>query len=286
MASRRKQPDPKNIAKGHALNHNASAEEKYAIQLRQLTAHMTATVNREVLALFNSDIADQHFETTGQDASIAAQARILTNALTKRFVALFQSKAKLYAQGMLSSINNESEANTTRSLAAISKSMTIRASKVTDPLKNTLTASLAENVDLIKSIPQQYLSGVQQAVMRSITTGNGLQDLKPYLEKQVGVTERRATLIANDQTRKAYNNLNAIRMKSAGVKKFQWLHSAGGRDPRPLHINDYPNGLNGGIFSFDDLPVIDEHTGERGLPGQAVNCRCRLLPVVDFGDEN
>lgn len=80
--------------------------------------------------------------------------------------------------------------------------MTISASKVTDPLKNTLTASLAENVDLIKSIPQQYLSGVQQAVMRSITTGNGLQDLQPYLEKQGGVTERRATLIANDQTRK------------------------------------------------------------------------------------
>lgn len=54
-------------------------------------------------------------------------------------------------------------------------------------------------------------------------------------------------------------------MKSAGVKKFQWLHSAGGRDPRPLHINDYPSGLNGGIFSFDDLPVIDEKTGERGI---------------------
>lgn len=282
MASRRKQPDPKNIVKGHALNHNASAEEKYAAQLKQLVAHMTMTVNREVLGLFKSDIADEHF---GQDASIAAQARILMNALTKRFVALFQSKAKLYAQGMLTSINNESEANTNRSLVAISKSMTISASKVTDPLKNTLTASLAENVDLIKSIPQQYLSGVQQAVMRSITTGNGLQDLQPYLEKQGGITERRATLIANDQTRKAYNNLNAIRMKAAGVKKFQWLHSAGGRDPRPLHINDYPTGLNGGIFSFDDLPVIDEKTGERGLPGQAVNCRCRLLPVVDFGDE-
>ncbi len=282
MASRRKQPDPKNIVKGHALNHNASAEQKYADQLHNLVSHMVMTVNREVLGLFKSDIADEHF---GQDASIAAQARILMSALTKRFVKLFQSKAKLYAGSMLSSVNNESEANTTRSLAAISKSMTIKASRVTDPLKNTLTASLAENVDLIKSIPQQYLSGVQQAVMRSITTGNGLQDLQPYLERQGGITQRRATLIANDQTRKAYNNLNAIRMKAAGVKKFQWLHSAGGRDPRPLHINDYPAGLNGGIFSFDDLPVIDERTGERGLPGLAVNCRCRMIPIIDFGDE-
>jgi hypothetical protein len=35
---------------------------------------------------------------------------------------------------------------------------------------------VTENVGLIKSIPTQYLGGVQGAVMRSITTGNGMQD--------------------------------------------------------------------------------------------------------------
>ena len=47
---------------------------------------------------------------------------------------------------------------------------------------------MTENVGLIKSIPAQYLNGVQGAVMRSITTGNGMQDLVPYLQKHKGIT--------------------------------------------------------------------------------------------------
>ena len=44
----------------------------------------------------------------------------------------------------------------------------------------------------------------------------------------------------------------------------------------------WPQGLNGGIFDFDNLPVIDEKTGERGIPGQAINCKCRMRPIVEF----
>jgi uncharacterized protein with gpF-like domain len=36
------------------------------------------------------------------------------------------------------------------------------------------------------------------------------------------------------------------------------------------------------VYSFDDLPVVDERTGETGIPGQAVNCRCTMSPVFDF----
>jgi len=40
--------------------------------------------------------------------------------------------------------------------------------------------------------------------------------------------------------------------------------------------------LNGKKFSFNNLPVIDSKTGERGLPGQAFGCRCRMKPVVNI----
>jgi len=39
------------------------------------------------------------------------------------------------------------------------------------------------------------------------------------------------------------------------------------------------------IFSFDDLPVIDRRSGERGIPGQAINCRCRMAPVIEFDND-
>jgi SPP1 gp7 family putative phage head morphogenesis protein len=97
------------------------------------------------------------------------------------------------------------------------------------------------------------------------------------LQEYEGVTLRRARNIALDQTRKAYNNINKGRMQAIGVQKFEWVHSGGGQKPRELHIE-----LDGQVFSFDDLPVIDERTGERGIPGQAINCRCTMVPVIEF----
>jgi len=105
--------------------------------------------------------------------------------------------------------------------------------------------------------------------MRSIQPGGrGAADIKEGLTNQLGVNDRRATRIAIDQTRKITTAMNYERSKALGVKKFKWLHSGGGAEPRPLHKNT----LNGKIFSYDDLPVIDEKTGERGLPGQLINC--------------
>lgn len=285
MASRRKQPDPRNVAKGSALEHNASVEHRYTSALETLVKRMTAEVNRELAALFKTDAAAAHFEI-GMDANIASQARIVMSYLAKKFTDMFNKQSKQLAEQMINGVNRESGVNVTRSLKEIAPTIRIDSRKISEPVKTVMKASIAENVDLIKSIPQQYLSGVQQAVMRSITTGNGMADLKPFLEKQGGITERRARNIANDQTRKAYNSLNRARMEQAGITKFEWVHSAGGKDPRPLHMNNYPAGLNGGIFSFDDLPVIDERTGERGIPGQAPMCRCRMRPLIDFGDND
>ena len=116
--------------------------------------------------------------------------------------------------------------------------------------------------------------------LRSILPGGrGLQDLE-QLDAIKNKTVNRGANIARDQTRKAYNNLNAARMRKVGVTEFIWRHSGGGRNPRDLRQNV----LNGKKFSLDDLPVIDERTGETGIPGQAINCKCTMEPVVTFGE--
>jgi uncharacterized protein with gpF-like domain len=43
--------------------------------------------------------------------------------------------------------------------------------------------------------------------------------------------------------------------------------------------------MDGNVYSFDDPPIIDKNTGERGIPGQAINCRCFMVPVIEFEDE-
>lgn len=259
--------------KGAPLNPNVSAQAKYAAQLEKLVAQMTKETRREVLAVFNA-------HGYAQDASLASMARIAMNYLMAKFQKLFGQKAKTLAESMVEKQSKLSALGVSASLKEASGGLKISGDVFGSRINDIMKASVAENVGLIKSIPTDYLNQVQGDVMRSITTGNGLQDLVPALEKYEGVTKRRAKNIALDQTRKVYNSLNAGRMQALGIKKFEWIHSGGGQKPRQDHIE-----MSGNIYSFNDLPVIDKRTGERGIPGQAINCRCRMAPVIEFGDD-
>lgn len=272
-ASRNEAP----IFKGEPLAHNAASAVRYVGALSALTAQMTAQVKRDVLKLFKTDAAASHF---GMDATIASQSRILLADLGNRFNALFAKKAKPLAEGMVKDADKASTPALHSSLQKLSGGMSLKTSVVNSPLQEIYKASVAENVSLIKSIASEYLQKVEGAVMRSITTGNGLQDLVPALEQYEGQTHRRAKNIALDQTRKVYNSINRGRMEALGVEKFMWHHSGGGAHPREDHVD-----MDGEIFSFDKLPIIDKRTGERGIPGQAPNCRCTMSPVFDFSKE-
>jgi SPP1 gp7 family putative phage head morphogenesis protein len=269
--------------KGTPLRNNAGVESRYVIALQSLCAQMTAQVNREVLRLFKSDAAGSHFATDaagpGPNANIGSQARILVRSLEKRFNALFAKRAPLIAEQMAAGAEAASKTALHGSLQKMTGGLSLKTSLMTPQLKAVYRAQVAQNVGLIKTIASEYLHKVEGSVMRSITTGRGLQDLVPALEQYEGYTHRKAKNVALDQTRKTYNAINQGRMTAIGVKRFQWIHSGGGAEPRELHM-----AMDGQVFSFDNPPVIDEKTGERGIPGQAINCRCTMAPVFDFSD--
>lgn len=267
---------PTAAIRGSTLQHNAAVQDRYVKALNRLVVQMTRQVRREVLKLFNSPDAKALF---AQDASTASQARILTNALQAKFEQLFNAKAKGLAQSMVNDADKSSSAQLHGSLKEMSGGLSMKTTVISGPMKEVTTAAIAENVGLIKSIPAEYLQRVQGAVMRSITTGNGLQDLVPALSKYEGMTVRRARNIAIDQTRKTFNSFNKGRMQKLGMGQYEWIHSGGGQKPRQHHIE-----LSGNIFSFDDPPVIDENTGERGIPGQLPNCGCTMRPVIKFDE--
>lgn len=267
-----------NVLRGDRLHNPSILEMRYYQRLDRLLAPMFAGVDEQLQKFFKEDHAKEYF---AQDASVASQARIVMNALTKKYNDLFATNAPDIAEAQANGADKASSSALHSSLQKLSGGLSLPTTTLAGPLTDILTATIAENVGLIKSISQQYLTGVQGAVMRSITTGNGLHDLVPFLEKHKEITKRRALMIARDQTRKAYNNLNRGRMEKIGLRKFEWLHTGGSSHPRKLHIS-----YSGKIFSFDDLPVIDENTKERGIPGQAINCRCTMTPVLDFGDDD
>lgn len=162
------------------------------------------------------------------------------------------------------------------------KDLAVKTDFMNDEMKDIIQVATLESVNLIKLIPQSYLSDIQKLVFNSVTTGKGISDLKKSLEKYYQGNKRRAELTALDQTRKVYARIQSSKLKSLGVKRFQWIHSGGGNEPRQLHVD-----MHGKVFDFDNPPFIGVMYGERvhGLPGTLPNCRCLMKPIFEFEDK-
>lgn len=257
------------IVKGTILNHNVDTEKKYQKRLLNLVDKMIEETTKEIERLFKTETAKKHF---GMDASISSQSRILMNALRKKFELLF-TDFDYWIKAMVNQTDRNSKLNIKQATQAMAYG--VNADFTNSRLKDIFKAVIEENVSLITSIQEEYLNDITGYVMRSITTGQGIKELIPNIHKISGQTRRRAKNIALDQTRKAYNSINKERMQSVGIEEYEWIHSHGGLNPRLLHLRH-----SGKIFRFDDPPVIDERTGEKGIPGQAINCKCSMRPII------
>lgn len=262
---------------GQPLHYPAAPSDDYDKAMRRIIREMERAYREELLSVHEQVLEGE--EVASMDASLASQLRIRLNALRARFSKLFTERAPAIVSSMLERVNQSQQRILGASLKELSGGLTLKTDVMPTALSEALTAATNENVSLIKSIQSRYHTQVEGIVMRSIQPGGrGAADIKEGLMRYKGVTERRAKIIATDQTRKVTAAMNYERSKSLGIKSFKWQHSSGGKEARPLHKNV----LNGKIFSYDDLPVIDEKTGERGLPGQLINCRCVAVPVLDW----
>lgn len=133
----------------------------------------------------------------------------------------------------------------------------------------------AENVALIKSIPRKYHAEVEQKVWNAVRNGSDLNKLSTELRKAHGSTIKRAALIARDQNAKAKATIERVRQQELGITRGIWMHSHAGKEPRPTHVamNNKPYDLNRGMWDSDE--------GEWVHPGQLINCRCTMKPVID-----
>lgn len=146
---------------------------------------------------------------------------------------------------------------------------------MTPAMRDIFNATVAENVGLIKSIGSEYHSEVQGMVMRSVAAGRDVGMLTRELEHRFGVTRRRAALIALDQNNKATSNMVKVRQVENDLLAI-WLHSAGGKEPRPTHVANSGKVYDPKVGWFDP----DSKVRQRIWPGQLIRCRCVSRTVV------
>ena len=140
--------------------------------------------------------------------------------------------------------------------------------KPTRAMRDAMNATINENVSLIKSIPQQYLTDVEGIVMRGFTKGRDLASISTELQSRYGVTKRRAALISRDQSNKLTATVVQTRRVELGLFEAEWVHSGAGKEPRPSHVKAGRDKL---VFDVRKGALID---GEYIQPGEKINCRC------------
>ncbi|WP_323083980.1 phage minor head protein [Providencia alcalifaciens] len=218
-----------------------------------------------------------------QDANLAMDAnpvemiRKMLDVLSGKWVRDFINKAKSWSDEMI----DKTQTAVDRGLLAAARreSMTINM-QWTDAMLEKREAIIAENVSLIRSIPEKYFTEVEGMVYRAVARGGDRKMLADEIErnfgKRHGITRRRAEFIARDQTRKATSALSAARQQAAGIVEGEWVHSGGGNKPRHSHVKA---GRERKRFKLSEGCLID---GEYIMPGQLPNCGCVWRPVLPF----
>lgn len=252
-----------------AVRPTRSARKQYLDSLGQMV---------DILKGATSNLSDV-VRTNGNPAEVARALTLLARTTQAQIDAL----APATAQSFVTEVDRQHKKATE---GAIADALGVDFARIIDSerVRADLELALAQNTALIRSIGAQHWSDVSRAVLDNYR-GQQLPDnlsLTQRLRQLGGITERRAALIARDQTSKLTGALNQSRQQENGIEEYIW-RTAGDRrvvgDPGGL----YPKGnrVHGDHYHRDGKKFRWDNPPADGHPGQAINCRCVAIPVFN-----
>lgn len=286
----------KQILKSDVFNYSPALERQYRIELKGLVDKMLKDVAEKIVNAYRKNKDGFTFATDGAFSNIDDELK----DLEKKYREIFARQGELAAKRMVLrqlKYNRSSFTKIMKKLIPNDEEIpTLAGSIIPRDMEQVIKASIMENVSLIKSIESKYFEQITGCVARSMQAGGSIKQLRQEILHYNGMTRRRADIIANDQTRKAYMSINLRNLSKAGVQKVEWVHSGGGYTVREYHYRKWdgvsgkddgrPNGLNGYIFDIDKPPVIQFQQGKqpevRGYPAQLPNCKCVLRAIIEL----
>lgn len=252
-----------------AVHANVGIEMAYREALMHLIDQMHSSVQYWITAAYRK--YPPRVAKLAMDAPPSDAMRKVIAGLVGRWAERFDDEAEAIADKYIGGAFKASGASFARSLSDAGWSIKF---KMTPAMRDALSASLQENVSLIKSIPAEYLQQVEGSVMRSYTAGRDLEAMVKELRELYPRAANRAVTIARDQSNKANATVNRTAQLELGITQAKWLHSAAGRHPRESHIK-----ANGSVYDIAKGCYIDR---EYIQPGQLINCRCVSRPILPF----
>jgi len=257
---------PKTARPVHA---NRGIESAYRKALSSLIEEMARSAEYWLTAGYRAN--EPRMAELAQDASPANAIKAIIAKFARRWFKRFEDSAPIIADAY---VKKMFKASNSAFRAALKDAGWAVEFKMSRAMQDALNASIAENVALIKSIPEQYLTQVEGIVMRSYASGRDLETMVKELKALYPKAENRAVLIARDQSNKANAVVVRARQLELGIEYAVWQHSHAGRVPRPDHV-----AAHGKRYKVAEGCLI---SGEYILPGEKINCRCSarsILPI-------
>ncbi|SFN29434.1 Phage Mu protein F like protein [Izhakiella capsodis] len=259
-----------------AVNYNAGNIKWYQRELLAEIRSMNDDVKQAVLEIILSNPLAEDSQLA-MDANPVQLVKRAIDALARKWIDRFIKNAMPISDDLLKKTVSAVDRGL---LASFRKeSLTINM-QWTPAMTEKVDAMIAENVSLIRSIPEKYFTEIEGMVYRAVAKGGDRKQLADEIEasfgKRHGITRRRAEFIARDQTRKATSALSSARQQAAGIVEAEWVHSGGGHKPRQSHVKA---GKERKRFKLAEGCLIG---GEYIMPGQLPNCGCTWRPVLPF----
>jgi SPP1 gp7 family putative phage head morphogenesis protein len=245
----------------------------YAVELKKLVRAISADIDAYIIPTVRS-LAPEYardsaieVNDTWVDILTAAMKYVRNKWSSPQFQLLADTVARRFIQTANQSNRSRNE-----------KSMGINIYADSQVLNDYVQASVVDNTRLITSIPEQYLTQVESIVLTNVRAGGRPSAIAKSLQQQFGITERRAKMIARDQTAKVNGDLNRMRQMSAGFPYFEWMDSDDERvRDRHRYLTDHVTAYGRGIYRWDNPPLSDK--GVPIIPGIDYQCRCVARPV-------
>jgi SPP1 gp7 family putative phage head morphogenesis protein len=145
------------------------------------------------------------------------------------------------------------------------------------PVGGVLRDLMAEQVELIQSIPIEAGERVHKLMIKGLENSERAENYVEEIERSGKVTHSRAVLIARTEVARTAASLTQARALAAGVTHYRW-QTAGDADVRPGH-----KVMQGRICEFAKPPAVKENGRIMyHNPGMIWNCRCWAEPLVEF----
>jgi uncharacterized protein with gpF-like domain len=272
---------PKGVKATRPVHANIGIQAAYRRKLDALVCEMARSYAwwikaqyRETPPMLAQDATKPASDATNMafDATPARELEREMSLLGKRWQARIDEAAPKLARWFADSTRRRSSAALKKILS--DAGMTVEF-QLTRTMRDAYEATVAENIGLIRSIGEEYHAQVGGMVMRSVTAGRDLGELTKALEARFDITRKRAALIARDQNNRATAVFTRVRQQELGLKAV-WLHSHGGREPRPTHLANNGKTYDPAVGWYDPDPKVRKHI----WPGTLINCRCVSRSIV------